>query len=729
MTIVSFSQGKGSLNAIYKIQTSEDMRTNSIRKISSSLRVDKTADSVADAAIGTRIKIETDSLRQILIASHQSLATLEIADGALTELKNNLSRMKTLTIQSINSQLTNNDREKIENEFLETKKEVDRIVRSTSFNDRIILNGDSIVYTDSFNAEDTTIPGYVPLRNKYLTSDFTFAGGFESITFDNDVEDDGFTFSYNADTKKLRITRINEEKDFEDIQLNNTEIPYGSTEKLRFNKMKVNVNLNHNFDKKTSFGKEYSDSNIPANLNNAFNNSNVNLSITGAGTFYTSLDEYNIPVKSDSGENKYMTTNGMIYTLDPSVNYINPLDGKIYKKADGQTAVVAPGDANDVTIKMDIAKKTVIPIQNKDGTYARDDQSTGTLEQNSNPISLEKAINDNVLYVDDDGYVRFVANAKMLKIADSTQNPPTQLTTDIDDSTVFTENVSEAMKVKMSNVTHSNIKITKVSGKAIDLKTFNITASGSYGAAQFKLAAEDGDFYSVKTYNLTNKDHDPRAANPDNLSDNRLTQGVHTVELQRRVMENGEQRIDTITVEFELFKNSDIDGAVNGQSVIPENSSVFSLNTLRNTVLLYKKQLDTANFQFQVGTKNNDYDRITMFIPAVNTKKLGLDENEISLATDNIDKLQYVSKVMDNAINMVINCQSTVAITYKRIQATNSSIQINVSNSQLAANAIFDLDIPSEMVTLSQREMQQTAAIETLSRDIRSQNNLLKLFQ
>ena len=117
-----------------------------------------------------------------------------------------------------------------------------------------------------------------------------------------------------------------------------------------------------------------------------------------------------------------------------------------------------------------------------------------------------------------------------------------------------------------------------------------------------------------------------------------------------------------------------------------------------------------------------------MRLDAVNTKRLGLDADDIRLTTTDRNQLQKVSDVVDAAINKIVNVQSTVAITFNRIQATNSSIQVNINNSQLATSAIFDLDIPSEMAALSQYELQQAAALDTLSRDIKSKNNLQKLF-
>ena len=63
-----------------------------------------------------------------------------------------------------------------------------------------------------------------------------------------------------------------------------------------------------------------------------------------------------------------------------------------------------------------------------------------------------------------------------------------------------------------------------------------------------------------------------------------------------------------------------------------------------------------------------------------------------------------------------------------RLNVADSNIQTSITNSQAAVSAIFDLDIPEEMVELSQSEMMEQSSIEVLSREMRSKQNLLKLF-
>lgn len=141
MAILSFSKGRSTLNVINNINTFEDIRGTSIAKISAGVRIRKASDSVAESAIGTKIKTEVESLKQILTGTASAKSVLEIAEGAMSEITNIITRMTSLTLQATNSTNTDDDRAKIDSEFQELKEEVSRISDAANFNTKKILNG------------------------------------------------------------------------------------------------------------------------------------------------------------------------------------------------------------------------------------------------------------------------------------------------------------------------------------------------------------------------------------------------------------------------------------------------------------------------------------------------------------------------------------------------------------------------------------------------------------
>ena len=96
--------------------------------------------------------------------------------------------------------------------------------------------------------------------------------------------------------------------------------------------------------------------------------------------------------------------------------------------------------------------------------------------------------------------------------------------------------------------------------------------------------------------------------------------------------------------------------------------------------------------------------------------------------SDDQESLQKIIETIRAAIDTVQSVRSNVAVGDNRLNVADSNIQTSITNSQAAVSAIFDLDIPEEMVELSQSEMMEQSSIEVLSREMRSKQNLLKLF-
>lgn len=256
MTVVSFSKGLGALNAITQIQRSEDLRTNSIAKISSSLKIRKAADSVADSAIGTKIKVEIDSLKQILVGTAQAQSALNIAEGALNELTNTIMRMSTLAKQSVNGSNSDDDREKINLEYKEIMKEVDRISDAANFNSKKILSGTKTIINDKYDAIRQDFLGKGGLDD---FGNYKKGGGFDAIVLDPESDSFDYQITYNKDTQMMKVADKATGK-AEEVKLSRDTIGESQTEKVAFTKMNLKITLNNYFNKNASIGAEYAES-------------------------------------------------------------------------------------------------------------------------------------------------------------------------------------------------------------------------------------------------------------------------------------------------------------------------------------------------------------------------------------------------------------------------------------------------------------------------------------
>jgi len=70
------------------------------------------------------------------------ISLVQTAEGALNETHAMIQRMRELAVEAANDTLTDSDREKLDLEFQELKKEIQRISKDTEFNTKTLLNGD-----------------------------------------------------------------------------------------------------------------------------------------------------------------------------------------------------------------------------------------------------------------------------------------------------------------------------------------------------------------------------------------------------------------------------------------------------------------------------------------------------------------------------------------------------------------------------------------------------------
>lgn len=260
MTIVSFSKGTGALSTITQIQKAEGLRTTSISKISSSLKIRKASDAVADSAIGTKLKVEVESLKQLLVGTAQAKAALDIAEGGLGEITKTLTRMNTLAMSAKNGIYKAEDIEKINQEFVALIDEIGRIARATNFNSKQLLSGTETVIQDTFSnthlGED--------LRDGFLSSD---EQGIEVIKIDNSKSNTAYTLSYDQTTRLFQVVNLNDKSQVDSVKVAADTIKEGSLETLNFSKFGITIKLNSNFDKDRSIGTNF-DYMMDPSLNN-----------------------------------------------------------------------------------------------------------------------------------------------------------------------------------------------------------------------------------------------------------------------------------------------------------------------------------------------------------------------------------------------------------------------------------------------------------------------------
>jgi flagellin len=131
-----------SINSQRRLNETNNNLSTSMERLSSGLRVNSAKDDAAGLAISNRM---TSQIRGMTVATRNAsdgISLAQTAESAMGELTNTLQRMRDLSVQSANDgAVTGGDREKLQAEFKQLNDELSRIVTSTEFNGKKIING------------------------------------------------------------------------------------------------------------------------------------------------------------------------------------------------------------------------------------------------------------------------------------------------------------------------------------------------------------------------------------------------------------------------------------------------------------------------------------------------------------------------------------------------------------------------------------------------------------
>lgn len=113
----------------------------SFNRLSSGFRINTAADDAAGLAISESMKAQVRSYNVAERNAADGISMAQTAEGALGEVHNILGRMRELSMQSSNGNLTQTDRGFLQTEFSSLQAEVSRIRESARFNGVQLVGG------------------------------------------------------------------------------------------------------------------------------------------------------------------------------------------------------------------------------------------------------------------------------------------------------------------------------------------------------------------------------------------------------------------------------------------------------------------------------------------------------------------------------------------------------------------------------------------------------------
>ena len=154
-----------SLKAQRTLGLSTDQLTKVYERLSSGQRINTASDDAAGLAIADSLRADQRVATVAIRNANDGISTIAIADSALGEIGNTLSRLAELSEQSANGVFSVNQRSALSNEFVALASEIERIAVSTEFNGVKLLSGNSsLVLQVGFDSGSTSQISYTGVQ-------------------------------------------------------------------------------------------------------------------------------------------------------------------------------------------------------------------------------------------------------------------------------------------------------------------------------------------------------------------------------------------------------------------------------------------------------------------------------------------------------------------------------------------------------------------------------------
>ncbi|MBL0207795.1 MAG: flagellin [Propionivibrio sp.] len=130
-----------SLNAQRNLNMSQSALATSLQRLSSGLRINSAKDDAAGLAISDRMTSQIRGLNQAARNANDGISLAQTAESGLSEVANNLQRIRELAVQSANATNTSSDRASLNAEVTQLLAEIQRVATTSQFNGQNILDG------------------------------------------------------------------------------------------------------------------------------------------------------------------------------------------------------------------------------------------------------------------------------------------------------------------------------------------------------------------------------------------------------------------------------------------------------------------------------------------------------------------------------------------------------------------------------------------------------------
>jgi flagellin len=130
-----------SMLAQNNLTSSGSQLSTALQQLSSGLRINTAADDAAGYAIVQGMTSQVNGLMQAARNAGDGVSLTQTAQGALTEITNDLQTMRDLAVQSLNATNSAQDRADLDQQFQQLSQDIDQVAKTASFNGVNLLDG------------------------------------------------------------------------------------------------------------------------------------------------------------------------------------------------------------------------------------------------------------------------------------------------------------------------------------------------------------------------------------------------------------------------------------------------------------------------------------------------------------------------------------------------------------------------------------------------------------
>lgn len=163
------------INAHKNLGISDTNMSKSLEKLSSGFRINRAADDAAGLSVSQSFRADIASYKVASRNTSEANSMLQVAEGAMDQIGNMLTRLKELATQSASANVSDTDRTKINTEGDKLIAEMDRLVSTTKYGSTSLIDGSfGVGVTSGAGNTLTAASGYAGASGMQTSTNYRF---------------------------------------------------------------------------------------------------------------------------------------------------------------------------------------------------------------------------------------------------------------------------------------------------------------------------------------------------------------------------------------------------------------------------------------------------------------------------------------------------------------------------------------------------------------------------